>query len=299
MNRLISILLFLFICSNALSQRSSIWEKSDTLNNKRVAFASSFIGATWLTGTIGLSQIWYDEFQKTKFHTFDDCSDWLQMDKVGHIYTTAHLSEANYRLFRWSGISDKKSAWIGAGIGLGFQTTLEVLDGRNADWGFSWCDMAANGIGSVFFLSQQLLWNEQRMLLKFSYHPTDYADYRPEVLGSNFTERLLKDYNGQSYWLSFSPKKFMDNWFLPAWACFSIGYSVDQKLVGSEEFFVSDNAIFQSSRQLLFSLDIDVRELPIKRKWLRMILRPLHYVKIPFPTLIIARNGVSGSWLYF
>jgi hypothetical protein len=34
----------------------------------------------------------------------------------------------------------------------------------------------------------------------FSYHA--YAQYRPNVLGSSLAEQMLKDYNGQTYWLS-------------------------------------------------------------------------------------------------
>lgn len=299
MNRLLWAFLIALFPFTGICQRKSWLKNSDSLSAKRIVFSSALVGGTWLDGTLSLSQVWYDEFQKTKFHTFDDGSDWLQMDKAGHIYTTGHLSEVNYRLYKWAGLSDIKSAWLGTGIGLGFQTTLEVLDSKNAAWGFSWYDMAANGLGAGIFLSQQLIWKEQRFLTKFSYHNSDYASYRPEVLGANFSERLLKDYNGQSYWLSFSPKSFTDAWALPEWLCFSVGYSVDQKLVGSDEIYVSNNTIFQSSRQLLFSLDLDIRKLPIKRKWVKALLRPLHYVKIPFPSLIIDRNGLGGSWLYY
>ncbi len=196
-------------------------------------------------------------------------------------------------------MSQKKSAWLGAGIGFGFQTTLEILDGGNGDWGFSWCDMAANGAGSALFLGQELLWQEQRILTKFSFSPSPYATIRPAILGASFSESLLKDYNGQNYWLSFSPKQFSEKWPLPAWACFSLGYGIDEKLMGSVEYFVSNNQVFQAKRQLLLSFDLDIRELPIKRKWVKTILRPLHYIKLPFPTLIIDKKGLNGSLFYF
>ena len=196
-------------------------------------------------------------------------------------------------------MSDRKSALLGAGIGFGFQTTLEILDGQNADWGFSWYDMAANGLGTGLFLSQQLTWGEQRFVLKFSSRPTEYAAVRPTVLRSTLPERLLKDYNGQSYWLSFSLKNFTEKWPLPSWICFSFGYSVDEKLSGSDNFYVTNDRIYQASRQYMFSLDLDVRALPIKRKWVKAILRPFHYVKIPFPTLILDNGKLSGQMFYF
>lgn len=272
---------------------------STKLNKTRLITATSIVGGIWSGGIIGLSTIWYDDFDKVSFHTFDDSKEWLQMDKVGHIYSTTHLSEANYRFFKWTGLSEKTSTWLGAGIGFGFQTSLEILDGKNSAWGFSWSDMGANALGAANFLVQQRLWSEQRFLLKFSYHPTPYADYRPEVLGSTFSQRLLKDYNGQTYWLSFSPKQFTENWRLPSWLCFSFGYSVDEKLVGDKNIYATNTEVFQAKRQYLFSLDLDVRELPIDRKWIKTLLRPLHYLKIPFPTLILDGNKLKGNWLYF
>ncbi|MFA7274648.1 MAG: DUF2279 domain-containing protein [Crocinitomicaceae bacterium] len=266
---------------------------------KRVLPVSLGVGSVWAGGIIGLHSIWYKDFEKTKFHTFSDGADWMQMDKAGHFYTAAHLCEANYRLFEWTGLSKRTSAWIGAGIGLGFQTSLEFLDGTNAQWGFSWYDMLANTLGAGWFLGQQTLWDEQRLLIKFSYHLTEFAAYRPQILGATFTERLLKDYNGQTYWISFSPTQFIENCKLPTWLCFSFGYSAEEKLVGNQDFYVAANRTFQARRQYLFSLDLDVRELPIKNKWLKAVLRPLHYLKFPFPALILDGNKMTGSWLYF
>jgi hypothetical protein len=36
------------------------------------------------------------------------------------------------------------------------------------------------------------VWNEQRITPKFSFHTTQYAQYRPNVLGSSFVEQILK-----------------------------------------------------------------------------------------------------------
>ena len=48
------------------------------------------------------------------------------------------------------------------------QSTVEVMDGFSAEWGFSWSDMAANAIGMGTFVAQEAIWDEQRIILKIS-----------------------------------------------------------------------------------------------------------------------------------
>lgn len=286
--------------------QSHFFQNSDTLNNTRIIGVASGVTTVWAGSMIGLSQVWYNEVDKTSFHTFDDSKNWLQMDKAGHIYTANKISNLTGDLLIWSGMKNKKAAWTGFGVGLGYQMTLEVLDAYSSEWGFSWSDVGANVIGASSYLGQQLGWKEQRVLLKFSAHPTEYAQYRPAVLGNNFTERLLKDYNGQTYWLSASPGSFMKNSGFPKWLCFSVGYSIDQKLVGYENSYISYGDFppqstneFHAQRQFLFSLDIDFSRLNIKRPWLKTIIKQFNYLKLPFPTMIISDGKANGRIIYF
>ena len=293
--------------------QSSFFEHADSLHRGRVFGVSSGIGAVWAGSIIGLADVWYSQYPKVPWHTFDDSREWMQMDKAGHIYTANKISLLTGDFYLWSGFNNKQAAWAGFGVGMGYQFSIEMLDAYNAGWGFSWSDMGANTLGSTLYLGQQLAWKEQRILLKFSARPTNYAAYRPEVMGSTFAERLLKDYNGQTYWLSASPGSFKKNSKFPEWLCFSVGYSVDEKLVGNKDFYVGFDypkpangspsvgvpIEFNAQRQFLFSLDIDFSKLPIKRPWLRALVKQLNYLKIPFPALVITGNKVGGSWMYF
>jgi len=233
------LIIFIVILSSFhLNGQTRFFENADSLHRLRTIAVTTSISTVWAGSIIGLSSIWYSDANKTSFHFFDDSKNWLQMDKVGHIYTANKISCLTGDLYVWGGMKNKPAALTGFGIGVGYQLSFEFLDAYSSDWGFSWSDLGANILGSSVYLAQQLVWEEQRILLKFSTHPTEYAQYRPDVLGSGFGERLLKDYNGQTYWLSASPGAFMKNGGFPKWLCFSVGYSVDEKLVGDQENYI-------------------------------------------------------------
>jgi uncharacterized protein YfiM (DUF2279 family) len=296
---LFSIILILNITPVIWSQ-NRFFTPADSLSKKRITFVSIGIGTTWAGGMIGLHEIWYKNVEKSSFHSFDDGSNWLQMDKMGHFYTNYHLALNASQLYQWTGLSRNKSIALGSGIGFGFQTTLEIFDGFSTEWGFSWYDMLGNTLGTATYALQEIAWKEQRILPKFSYSPSPFAELRPEVLGSNFQEQLLKDYNGQTYWLSINPSTFFKNTKLPKWACFSFGYSANAKIKGDDDSFVSsDGTSYFAQREWLLSLDIDFSRIPAKRPWVKMVLKQFNALKIPFPALILSDGKISGRPFYF
>lgn len=289
----------ILLLSLQTTAQTSFFTPSEKPDKKRLIYTSAATGTVWAGSIIGLSQVWYKNYQKTSFHTFDDSKEWLQMDKAGHVFAAYHLSDKTFRLFRWTGLNRKKSAWIGAGVGWGYQLSFEMLDAQSSGWGFSWSDVAANTAGSGLFLAQELLWKEQYLKLKFSYSPSRYAPYRPEVLGSTFPERLLKDYNGQTYWLSLSPGTVLPRTRIPEWIALSVGYSVDAKLKGLENIYYRDGEALRARREFILSLDVDVTKLPVRRKWVKKALSPFNVIKIPFPALVWRGQTLYGRWLYF
>jgi hypothetical protein len=288
-SKLLSLLLF----PSFLMAQSSFWKPTDSLNKARIITSSSIIGVGYAGSLIGLQQVWYNN-PWTDFHFFNDGGNWLQMDKAGHTFTTYQISKNISQLYRWGGMKSKNADWVGVGVGLSYLTFLEVLDGFSDEWGFSAYDMLANVSGSALFWGQERLFKQQIIVPKFSFHTTEYAALRPEVLGSTFAEQLLKDYNGQTYWLSFSPGTMGDNKF-PKWLCFSLGYSADQKIVGGEETYLN----YQSRREFLLSMDIDFSRIPVKNHFLKTVFSQLNYLKIPFPTLMLQGNKFGARGLYF
>ncbi len=283
------------------SRDYGFFERATSPNKGRIIGVSSSVGSVWAGSMIALQSIWYAEGSTGTFEFYDDSRNWLQMDKVGHVYAAYQLNRLTSDLFQWSGVNQKTSTWLGFGVSFGYQTTLETLDGFSGTWGWSWADFASNILGSSIYTAQELVWKEQRILPKFSYSPTPFAEIRPEVLGSSFTESLLKDYNGQTYWFSFSPARFFKDSKIPKWACLSFGYSAHEKLVGSEPTYYDafSNTTYNEQREFLFSLDIDFSQIPIKRPWLKAIVKQFNYLKIPFPALVLRDGNLIASPLYF
>mgnify|MGYP002620776737 CR=1 FL=1 len=277
---------------------------ADTLNKKRVLGVSITGSALWAGSITGLYFVWYKDFPKSGFHVFDDSREWQQMDKVGHMYTAFQFSRFAGDLFEWSGLNHKKSSWIGFGYSLGYMTTFELLDATNEHWGFSWSDVGFNVLGSATYWGQEYFFNKQYVQFKFSSHPTDLAQYRPDVLGDNFASRILKDYNGQTYWMSFNPVY----WFkkeskIPEWINLSFGYSINNQLLGDGGTYVvtdgSNQQSFTPYRQYFFSFDVNFEAIPTDRRWLKLIFRGLNYFKVPFPALEFSQGKIGFRPLYF
>ncbi len=213
----------------------------------------------------------------------------MQIDKIGHATTSAYLGKFGYEFYRWAGVDRKTAIWVGGSTGFLYLTIVEILDGFSAEWGASMGDFVANAAGSALFIGQQLAWDDQRLYLKWSYHPTEYAQYRPDLLGSTRAERMLKDYNGQTYWLSGNVKSFLHKSSkFPKWLNVSIGYGASGML-GANSNPPSYNGEplpdFPRYRQFFLSLDVDMARIKTKSHFVRFLLNGLNFIKIPFPTL--------------
>lgn len=261
-------------------------------------------GIIWPGSIIGLNYVWYADFDKSKFHFFNDSKEWGQMDKMGHFYTSYQMSRVVGDMYQWSGVNHKKSAIIGSSYSFCYLLTFEVLDAYNSKWGFSWSDIGFNSIGSISYFSQAYFFNKQYVKPKFSFHKTGLAEIRPNALGNDFASRTLKDYNGQTYWLSFNPFTWSTNRIkIPKWINLSIGYSINNQLIGDGSTYVmvteNNTTIFDPYRQLFLSLDVDFEAIPTKSRALKMIFRTLNIIKIPFPAIEYSQHKLSFRPLYF
>jgi uncharacterized protein YfiM (DUF2279 family) len=276
----ISILCLLFITYSYFG-----FCQNDSINKKRLWTVTISETALTTASFIGLNTLWYKDYPRSSFHFFNDNVEWLGLDKAGHLNSSYHISRLSTKAFQWTGLAKNKAILYGGSSAMIYMTGIEVLDGFSAQWGFSWGDMLANTGGAALFMLQEWGWEEQRMRIKFSFMPSKYAQYRPELLGSNILQQSLKDYNGQTHWLSINPHSFLreDSRF-PKWLNIAFGYGADG-MTGGVENPPDISPYFERYSQYYFSLDLDLEKIPCKRPWVKTLLSTLNLIKIPFPAL--------------
>lgn len=254
-------------------------------------------------GTLySLNNAWYANYPKAPFHFYNDWKEWQQMDKAGHVWSTYQISRHTSNIWRWAGMNEQSSIWLGALSGMSYLGIVEVLDGYSDKWGFSLPDMAANATGAMVFVGQELLWKDQRITLKLSYSPYQYGPLKPradELFGSGDVERLLKDYNGQIIWASINPKSFFPQSAFPAWLNVAVGYNARTMLGGYENRWKDangngvDRTDIKRFKRVLVSVDVDLTRIPTKNKTLKTVFSIFNVLKVPAPAL---EGNTQGKW---
>ncbi|WP_165733527.1 DUF2279 domain-containing protein [Polaribacter sp. 20A6] len=298
LNKLIVFSLFFLLTIFSHAQNSSFYKKSDTLNTKRknaIILTESVMAGGAL---IALNQLWYQDYPRSSFHFKNDNKDWKQMDKVGHFMTSYYLGKVAMETLDWAGVSKKNQLIYGATAGFAFLTAVEVLDGFSEEWGASPGDVLANATGTGLLIGQELLWQEQRITVKYSFNQTKFAKQRPNTLGENYLQQALKDYNGQTYWLSANIWSFNKKSSFPKWLNVALGYGAEGMLYGNSN---AVNPIQQDAyRQFYLSLDLDLTKIKTNSEFLKSVFSVVNFIKIPAPTLEINTKGaLTFHYMYF
>ena len=297
-NKSVLFFLSLLFSTSFCAQEPSFLKKSDTLNSKRrnaIIITESVLAGGAL---LALNELWYKNYERSSFHFTNDNSDWKQMDKVGHFMTSYHVGKIGMEVLDWAGVSKRNQLIYGATYGFAFLTAVEVLDGFSKEWGASSGDILANAAGTGLLVGQELLWDEQRVTVKYSFHQTGFAKQRPNTLGENFIQQSLKDYNGQTYWLSANIWSFNKKSSVPKWLNIALGYGAEGMLYGETK---TTNLLPQDPyRQFYLSLDLDLTKINTNSNFLKSIFSIVNFIKIPSPTLEINSKGtVKFHYLYF
>ena len=245
---------------------------------------------------VGLNQLWYKGYKKSSFHFINDNNSWLQMDKFGHLTTSYFVGVLGIKTYQWAGFTRKQSIWIGGLTGTFFQSAVEILDGFSEKWGASSGDLVANSLGSLLAISQQLYWDEQKVLLKYSFNPSEISNTNPQLFGNNLIQKSLKDYNGQTYWLCFNFEDVFNSssYFLPKWLNLAFGYGAENMY--SDTYSLSHELGY---RQFFLSLDINTDELNISNKFVKNLVNLFGFIKLPMPTIEYSQGKLIFHNLYY
>lgn len=265
------------------------------LNKKRLLYVAGANTIFYTVSFIALNKAWYADYDKTKFHFFNDNAEWNQMDKAGHVWSTYHVSRLSAEMWKWTGLRRNTSAILGGVSGMVYQSIIEIQDAYSTEWGFSCGDVVTNILGAGAFVLQELGWKDQRLLVKLSYWPKHYPDYlvdrRNELFGSSSIERILKDYNSQTYWVSANITSFFPESGIPKWLNISFGYGADGMYGGRKNKWVDKEGIvynytnIERVRKFYLSPDVDLTRIHTGSKFLRSMFFVLNMVKIPAPAL--------------
>lgn len=280
---MVCLLLMPFFASHAQQADSTVLNQNRL--TKVICIEAGLYGATML----GLNQLWYKDFPREKFHFFNDNKEWLQIDKAGHAFSAYYIGLVGMEALRWAGVKKQKSIWIGGALGLIFLSSIEVFDGYSQGWGFSGGDMLANTSGYLLAAGQQQVFNKQIAMLKVSFQATPYAQVRPNVLGNGFSQRLMKDYNGQTYWLSFTLSDVLPlGEKFPPWLAVAFGYGAKGMYGGFSNKWESKGAYYDFSRvkrerEFYAALDINLWRIKTKNKVLQSVLKTIGFLKVPLP----------------
>jgi hypothetical protein len=283
------LLVFLFVSVVCQAQL-----RDSVVSKKRLRTFTLVSASAYGVTLAGLNHLWYQHAPRQSFHFFNDDAEWKQVDKLGHLYSSFYLSYATSRGLQWSHVPVRKSDLIGAMAGFLVLVPVEVFDGFSAAYGASAGDLVADAAGASLFLGQKLLWNEVRLIPKFSYHPTGYAANRPDLLGDSPTSRLIKDYNGQTYWLAADMDKFIR---FPKWLNLAAGYGAQGMVYARDA--QNTNAGYSPYRQYYLAIDLDLSAIKTRSKFVKSLIFVASMIRLPAPALEFNRNKVVFHPLYF
>jgi uncharacterized protein YfiM (DUF2279 family) len=280
-------------------------------NKKRIRIVAITNVVGYSTAMAALYATWYKDYPQSKFHFFNDNAEWQQIDKIGHAYSAYAESRASMELWRWTGISRKNRILLGGFSGAAYQTVIETLDGFSSEWGWSWGDFAANMFGSGLLVSQEFAWDEQRVQFKWSFHKKSYKDpalnkRSDEIFGTSRPERFLKDYNGQTYWLSANIHSFFPQSRFPKWLQIAVGTGAEGMFGARDNYGTDKNGVvifnrpdIKRYRQWYLAPDIDLTKIKTRKRGIKMALNILSIIKVPTPSLEYSKKGFSINFIHF
>jgi len=132
-------------------------------------------------------------------------TDWkgdnlAQTDEISHFFLSYKITQTGTHFARWTGLSDKASRFIGAGMALTIMTWVEYpVDTYNPYQGFGYTDMIANAIG-ISLATTRDIWPEYMHYFDFRFSFKYNQEMPSELIAQTTAEN-----DAYIYWLTVNP----------------------------------------------------------------------------------------------
>ena len=290
-----SLIMLILSLESVIGQVESSHEvKNDSLDKRKLRRFIIVSGTGYTTTMILLNHLWYKDFPRSKFHFFNDNHEWLQMDKVGHSFSTFHLSHMIERQLSLAGVSANKSSLYGSLSGFLLMVPIEWFDGYSSAYGASSGDLIANFLGSGLFYVNNRFNKMIPLNFKYSFIQGDLAPLRPEVLGKTYTEQLLKNYNAQAYWITLGLKEIIPLQNFPDWLHLGVGYGGEGMIYARDDVNTANG--YSMYRQFYLGLDIDLSHIKSKSAIVNSLLYVFNTIHIPAPAIEFSQKKIKYNW---
>lgn len=286
--------------------RIPFWEKSHSFNKKRFALVAGSTTLALGASFIYVNNSWWAD-QSHGFH-FDggtglnnlftpgnDLKYAKNLDKFGHFFGGIIYSDMFSNAVMWSGVKERRAKLWGGIFGTCIQGFIEIKDGYSPTWGFSVYDLMAGSLGSFYPYFQTKSKFLAATDVKLSYYKRDDFYFK----NVQYKAKWNDDYMNQTYWFSFSPKRFNNEWKWPKWLGIAAGFGVDNKLnnyyLGTGQNYVDHG---KGGYEFFIAPDIDFKGLLPNRPFWQKVGHVLNYVKFPAPTIRLS-NDSKFFFVYF
>ncbi len=257
--------------------RTTIVGDLPPLENNIQPIPTALVGVAYGAMFYGLHELqanawWKDE--RGPFHFEDDWDYALQSDKAGHFTAAYSMSTAFGEALLASGFSWEAATHYGGAMGLLYQTYVETEDGYGTRWGFSVTDMAANTIGSAYYIAQYHYPYLYNFSPKWQYIPAEWIGQKPIP----HPTAVVDDYNSSTFWVSVNvhnmlPEHLQQYWV--PWLEIAVGYGASNIGYPGEEY-----------RRVVIGLDYNLAELlPEGGSFWNWIKQNANLLKFPAPAV--------------
>lgn len=261
-------------------------DSTSSVDPVKLAVVGGALGGTIVAIHLYQQNAWWKD-HRTSFHVREDLTYAGNVDKLGHFYAATALTFGFGKSLSWAGFSEPSSIVWGAVGSTLFETYIEIEDGFSQYWGFDRVDLAADLLGAWYPYLQYHVPVLKNIQFRFSYLPKDAGNVSA-IPGQ--TKTIFDDYEGQTIWLTVTPKGLLpESWreWWPGFLGLALGVSV------------RDNAT--PDRHLVWYLapDLDMRQIiPQNTEFLKGLAEALNFFHFPMPAVRIA-PGVVWYGLYF